>query len=121
MKQTYVALYATGHLARVAADDAELRPELGTVHAAADDGRTQIYNFDLTRFQQGVRSTVYRNAPAGLHYPGDSGFPTQAGMHKIWSNVGPRVGPRVGPAREAGCAVRASYGRSFDFVNARFH
>ena len=34
-----------------------------------------ISNFVLDNFRSGVKSTVYVNAPAGLIYPGDPGFP----------------------------------------------
>ncbi len=80
-----------------------------------------VYNFDSTRFQQGVKSVVYKNAPAGLYYPGDEGFPSQAGQHAVWSNVGPRVGIAWDPTGSTRTSVRAAYGRSFDFVNAQFH
>ena len=83
--------------------------------------RNQIYNFDLDRFQRGVRSTVYRNAPPGLHYPGDTGFPSKAGMNASWGNVGPRVGMAWDPRGDGRMAVRASYARSFDFVSGGFH
>ena len=31
--------------------------------------------FDMDNFQQGIKSKVFLNAPAGLIYPGDEGFP----------------------------------------------
>jgi len=34
-----------------------------------------IANFNHDNFLNGVKSTVYRNAPAGFLYPGDQGFP----------------------------------------------
>src|SRR5207244_11514653 len=30
-----------------------------------------IYNFNYDRFRQGIKSTVFKNAPAGLYYLGD--------------------------------------------------
>ena len=81
----------------------------------------QVYNFDLERFQQGIRSQVYVNAPAGLYYPGDQGFPDQSGLHTSWTNIGPRVGVSWDPAGTGRTSVRASYGRAFDFVSGGFY
>ena len=64
---------------------------------------------------------MFPNAPAGLYYPGDPGFPTKAGMNKRWGNFGPRVGLAWDPMGNGLTNVRASYGRSFEFVNAQFH
>ena len=51
-----------------------------------------VYQFDMARFQAGTKSTVFPNGPAGLYFPGDPGFPSQAGMLTDWNNFGPRVG-----------------------------
>ena len=80
-----------------------------------------VYQFDLQRFQQKVKSTVFPNAPPGLYFPGDAGFPTKAGMNTRWNNFGPRVGLAWDPTGSGLTNVRASYGRSFEFVNAQFH
>ena len=120
MKQTYVAFYAQ--------DTWRASPRVTINYGARWEPflpqqitNNAVYNFDLTRFQQGVKSTVYKNAPAGLYYPGDQGFPTQAGQKPVWGNIGPRVGVSWDPTGSAKTSVRASYGRSFDFVNGQFH
>jgi hypothetical protein len=83
--------------------------------------KNQIYNFDLGRFQQGVKSKVYVNAPAGVYYPGDESFPGQSGFHTSWTNIGPRVGMSWDPTGTGRTSVRASYGRAFDFVSGGFY
>ena len=47
----------------------------------------------------GTRSTVYPQAPAGLYYPGDPGFPGKTGMKTVWTNIAPRAGHVVGSDR----------------------
>ena len=80
-----------------------------------------VYQFDATRFQQKVKSTVFPNGPAGLYFPGDPGFPSQAGMRTQWANLGPRIGLAWDPVGDGRTAIRASYGKSFEFVNVQFH
>jgi hypothetical protein len=79
-----------------------------------------IYNFDLSRFYAGTKSVVFKNAPAGFTFPGDAGFPSQAGMNKRWDQFGPRVGLAWDPKGDGKMSIRASYGMSFDFVNGQF-
>jgi hypothetical protein len=120
MKQTYVAFYAqdTWRASPRVTINVGLRWEPFFPQQITNNA---VYNFDLTRFEQGVKSTVYKNAPAGLYYPGDEGFPTQAGQKRVWTNIGPRVGLSWDPTGGGKTSVRASYARSFDFVNAQFH
>jgi hypothetical protein len=80
-----------------------------------------VYQFDRGRFDAGIKSTVFVNAPAGLYFPGDPGFPSKAGMLTQWGNLGPRVGVAWDPKGDGKTSVRASYGKSFEFVNAQFH
>jgi TonB dependent receptor len=35
-----------------------------------------VYGFDIGRYQQGIVSQVYPNAPPGVYFPGDPGFPS---------------------------------------------
>ena len=75
-----------------------------------------IANFDLDQFRQGVRSTVFVNAPAGMLYPGDPGFPPgRSGFKRQWLNLAPRAGVAWDVAGDGRTAVRASYGIAYDF------
>jgi hypothetical protein len=81
-----------------------------------------IYNFSLDRFQQGIRSQVYRNAPAGFVYPGDAEFVGgYSGINKQWTNFAPRVGAAWDPAGDGRMSVRAGYALGYDFVNGQYH
>lgn len=78
-----------------------------------------IYNFSLANFDQGIKSTVFANAPAGLTFPGDPGFPGKAGMNHQWDLFAPRVGLAWATA-DGKTSIRAAYGLSYDFINAQF-
>jgi hypothetical protein len=80
-----------------------------------------VYQFDMARFVAGTKSTVFPNGPAGLYFPGDPGFPSQAGMPTDWNNFGPRLGVAWDPFGDGKTSVRAAYGKSYEFVNAQFH
>jgi hypothetical protein len=72
-----------------------------------------IYNFDYGRFQQGIKSSVFLNAPAGLYYRGDPGFPKD-GINARWLQFGPHVGLAWDVSGNGRTSVRASYG--FNYV-----
>jgi hypothetical protein len=80
-----------------------------------------VSNFNLDNFRNGVRTTVYQNAPAGLIYPGDPGFPSgNSGLNDQWMNVAPRVGMAWDVAGDGRTAVRTSYGLGYDFQSASY-
>ena len=80
-----------------------------------------VYNFSLDNFRQNIRSTVFKNAPAGLIYPDDPGFPPgRTGLNKQWWNLSPRVGIGWDVSGNGRTAVRASYGLTYDFPNAEY-
>jgi hypothetical protein len=74
--------------------------------------------FDMNRFMQGTKSTVFPQAPPGVYYGGDPGFP-DSGINKRWQNLAPRVGLAWDPAGDGKTVVRASWGEFFDYNNGQ--
>ena len=75
-----------------------------------------ISNFSLDRFRAGTKSDVYVNAPAGLLFPGDDGFPSgRTGLNKQWWNLSPRLGVAWDVNGDGRLAVRSSYALTYDF------
>jgi hypothetical protein len=75
-----------------------------------------ISNFSIDNFRNGVKSTQYVNAPAGLLYPGDPGFPAgDTGFNKQWLNLSPRLGAAWDVTGDGRLAVRSSYAINYDF------
>ena len=83
-----------------------------------------VSHFDQTRFDQNVHSTVYPLAPAGLMFPGDSGYPGDATTFGKIAQFAPRVGMVWTPGGDEKTSVRASWGVFYDtphlFFNTRF-
>ena len=79
--------------------------------------------FNPGELPERVKSTVFRNAPAGLLYPGDAGFPdnNNAALNKQWGNLSPRAGVAWDVHGDGRLAVRASYGLGYDFVSGQYH
>jgi Carboxypeptidase regulatory-like domain len=80
-----------------------------------------ISNFVPDNFNNGVRSTVFLNAPPGLIYPGDLGFPKgKTGLDKQWMNLAPRIGLAWDVTGTGRFAIRSSYGINYDRPTAIF-
>ena len=78
--------------------------------------------FRMENFQNGIKSTVFHNAPAGLTYPGDPGFPTgQTGLNKQWWNLSPRGGIAWDVRGDGRLAIRSSYSMGYDFMSGEYH
>jgi hypothetical protein len=78
-----------------------------------------IYSFNFNDFVAGKKTTVYNNAPPGLTFPGDPGFPDQSGLNKQWGLFAPRVGLAWDPTGSGKTSIRASYGLAYDYVNGQ--
>jgi hypothetical protein len=82
-------------------------------------GANTIFDRDL--FKRNVVSTVFHNAPAGLIYPGDPGFPPgTSGLTKKWWNFSPRLGGAWDVNGDGRTAVRSSYALMYDFPTGDF-
>ncbi len=76
----------------------------------------QISNFDMNRFLNGVRSTVFLKAPLGFYFPGDPGFPGDTGAYKQWDHFDPRGGIAWDPKGDGKMSIRASYAFGYAYV-----
>ena len=79
-----------------------------------------VLNFDVNRFQQGIYSSVFKNAPAGWYFAGDPGSPGSAVAFKRWLQIAPRLGLAWDPNGDGRMSIRASYAYSYNFVNAQW-
>lgn len=75
------------------------------------DGRDEI-----ATFRAGQQSTRFRNAPAGMLYPGDAGI-NRVTYPLDWNNVAPRIGLAWTPGGpRSKMTVRSAYGVFFNAV-----
>jgi hypothetical protein len=83
-----------------------------------------VSHFDKTLFDQNAHSTVYPQAPAGLIFPGDSGYPSSGTAFRKMTDFAPRLGVVWNPTNDDRMSVRASWGVFYDapqlFFNTRF-
>lgn len=80
-----------------------------------------IYNFSFSRLEQDIKSTVFQNAPAGLYYAGDPGFPGRHGINNRYDQFAPRVGLAWDPQGNGKMSIRASFGMAYDFPNVMIY
>ena len=71
-------------------------------------------HFDQALFNQGFHTSQYTNAPAGLLFPGDSGYPGQSVANKRLNNFAPRFSLAWDPQGNGRMSVRAAYGIFYD-------
>jgi hypothetical protein len=80
----------------------------------AYSGPGQITHFDRARFDAGLKSAVFPNAPAGLIFTGDEGMPGKSVARRDLWNFGPRIGVVWDPQGEGRQTLRVAYGRLYD-------
>jgi hypothetical protein len=82
-----------------------------------------VSHFDRSRFDRGLKSQVYPQAPAGLIFPGDEGYPGKATTHGKLAMFAPRIGAIWTPG-DGNTSIRAAWGVFYDaphlFFNTRF-
>jgi len=85
-------------------------------------GRVAEINYQ--NFLNNIHSSVYSNAPAGMIFPGDAGYPGNGTTSKKLNNFMPRIGIVWDPKGDGKMTVRASYGRFYStthlFYDAQF-
>lgn len=83
-----------------------------------------VSHFDQSRFDQGLKSAVYPQAPAGLIFPGDNGYPGRGTTKGRLAQFAPRLGAIWTPGGDGNTSIRAGWGVFYDtphlFFNTRF-
>jgi hypothetical protein len=80
----------------------------------AYSGPGQITHFDRARFDAGLKSAIFPNAPAGLIFTGDDGMPGKSVARRDLWNFAPRIGAVWDPQGEGRETLRVAYGRLYD-------
>jgi hypothetical protein len=70
--------------------------------------------FEPAAYYQGLHSTVFTGAPAGLFYHGDKGFPGDSDTSQRLANFSPRLGVIFDPRGKGTEVIRAGYGIFYD-------
>ena len=71
-------------------------------------------HFSLDAFRAGTRSTVYKNAPVGVMFEGDPGYPGHAVSENYFGSVAPRLAGIWDPKGDGRMTIRAAFGRFYD-------
>lgn len=126
-RDRYVALYAmdawrvNSHLTVNAG--VRWEPYLPLVDVSSITGVTsaEAFQFSPAAFLAGTKSTVFTNAPAGLSYPGDPGFPGNSFSNSHLADFAPRVGVIYDPRGQGREVIRAAYGIFYDAPPMFYH
>jgi hypothetical protein len=119
-RSNYIGLYAQ--------DSWKLRPRLTLNYGLRwepflpqTNTNGYVDNFDFGRFLAGQRSTVRTDAPVGLLFPGDPGYPGTSNSFGRKNMFAPRIGLVWDPRGNGRMTVRASYGLFYDTPQLFFY
>ena len=71
--------------------------------------------YSRERFDHGIKSTIYPNAPAGIYFQGEGGIPDSLAMtSSAWKHFAPRLGIALDPNGNGLMIIRAAYGIFYD-------
>ncbi len=79
-----------------------------------------VSHFDPALFAAGAHSATYPQAPAGVIFPGDKGFPGKAPTSNKIADFAPRVGLVWDPNGNGRMTIRSSYGIFYDLPPSLF-
>src|SRR5262245_3663121 len=83
-------------------------------YIAATDDYGYYSHFNMDWFNAGRRSTVFTNAPAGMQFQGDEGFPGSGNTFDHMNQFAPRVGLAWNPRGDNVQTIRAAAGIYYD-------
>jgi hypothetical protein len=83
-------------------------------YLAAHDDYGFYSHFDMDWFVAGRRSSVFTNAPAGMMFQGDEGFPDNANTFNKLNQIAPRVGLVWDPRGDNVQTIRVAAGMYYD-------
>ncbi|MBV9155479.1 MAG: TonB-dependent receptor [Acidobacteriaceae bacterium] len=119
-RQNYIGLYAQ--------DSWRLNPRLTISYGLRWEPFLPLRNangyvdhFDPAAFTQGVHTTTYVNAPVGMLFPGDPGYPDNSTTFARWTTFAPRFGLVWDPKGDGRMTIRSSYGIFNDFPQTFFN
>jgi hypothetical protein len=122
------------HIGAFVADTWQTTPKLTLTYGVRWEPRLQRVvrdgvrgYFSEERFKAGLPSTIFKNSPYGMVYPGEPGFTNATcrpsgickvkGMKDRWWTFAPRLGFAWDPAGDGHLAIRASYGIAYDVLS----
>ena len=77
-------------------------------------------NFDRERFDQGIKSTRFVNAPPGFLFQGDAGYPAPYPYERSWWNFAPNFGLAWDVTGDGRTSLRMSGATFYDTMNLRY-